>query len=427
MSTLQAALTGALLGRSVRPDGRGLSVTWGMLRVINLAHFGMILLGAYLTYPAGRQPGGVDPILTLVVTVPALVAARGRAAVGVRAAGLGGVHLAAGQLRPDDRSSSRRSTTSGPPTSGGCARASTRTAPARWSVGPARSAALHAARVRASAVVLIGGGHLALQRTFTGRAMRAFAEDRQMAAAFGIDHRRLGHAGRRCRRRQRRGGRHALRAGQHAGARRPPYEWFGIVFAVVILGGIGQRAGHARRRGAGRGAVRRGLGAAGREPAAPLVLFLAIVLALLLRPQGLFPADRVRAIGDGGARRWPGPRRLIGFPLVLAGRWRALASSASQLGMPAVLPHPAAPPCCSGSPRPPAGTSCPATADTSASARARSSGVGAYTTAVLTASTGWNFYAHRAGGGAAVRRCWRWASARWRSGSVAFRGASSRC
>src|SRR5690606_27786816 len=42
------------------------------------------------------------------------------------------------------------------------------------------------------AVVLIGGGYLALQRTFLGRAMRAFAEDRMVAAAFGIDHRRLG-------------------------------------------------------------------------------------------------------------------------------------------------------------------------------------------------------------------------------------------
>ena len=28
----------------------GLSLTWGMLRVINLAHFGLILLGAYLTF-----------------------------------------------------------------------------------------------------------------------------------------------------------------------------------------------------------------------------------------------------------------------------------------------------------------------------------------------------------------------------------------
>jgi branched-chain amino acid transport system permease protein len=37
-----------------------------------------------------------------------------------------------------------------------------------------------------------GGGYYFLERTFSGRAMRAFAQDRAIAAAFGIDHRRLG-------------------------------------------------------------------------------------------------------------------------------------------------------------------------------------------------------------------------------------------
>ena len=40
--------------------------------------------------------------------------------------------------------------------------------------------------------MLLGGAHLVLRRTFLGRAMRAFAQDRTVAAAFGIDHRRLG-------------------------------------------------------------------------------------------------------------------------------------------------------------------------------------------------------------------------------------------
>ena len=35
----------------------GVSVTWGVLRVINLAHFGLILLGAYLTYQTGDGLG----------------------------------------------------------------------------------------------------------------------------------------------------------------------------------------------------------------------------------------------------------------------------------------------------------------------------------------------------------------------------------
>src|SRR4051812_7432126 len=50
MITLQAAVTGALIGGLYAVMAAGLSVTWGVLRVINLAHFGLILLGAYLTY-----------------------------------------------------------------------------------------------------------------------------------------------------------------------------------------------------------------------------------------------------------------------------------------------------------------------------------------------------------------------------------------
>ena len=43
-----------------------------MLRVINLAHFAMILLGAYLTYRLGQASTGLDPILTVLITGPVL-------------------------------------------------------------------------------------------------------------------------------------------------------------------------------------------------------------------------------------------------------------------------------------------------------------------------------------------------------------------
>src|SRR5690606_41763476 len=71
MSTLQAAVSGALLGGLYAMMAVGLSAAWGMLRVINLAHFGMILLAAYLTYELAGS-WRIDPILTLVVTVPAM-------------------------------------------------------------------------------------------------------------------------------------------------------------------------------------------------------------------------------------------------------------------------------------------------------------------------------------------------------------------
>ena len=43
MTTAQAALSGVLVGGLYALMAIGLSLTWGMLQVINLAHFGLIL------------------------------------------------------------------------------------------------------------------------------------------------------------------------------------------------------------------------------------------------------------------------------------------------------------------------------------------------------------------------------------------------
>ena len=58
MNAVQAALSGALIGGLYALMAAGLSVTWGVLRVINLAHFGLILAGRLPDLPAGRPPGG---------------------------------------------------------------------------------------------------------------------------------------------------------------------------------------------------------------------------------------------------------------------------------------------------------------------------------------------------------------------------------
>ncbi len=86
MTTVQAALTGALIGGLYALMAAGLSVTWGVLRVINLAHFGLILLGAYLTYQLATRPGARPDPHHRWSPAPVLFVVGAAAAVGVRPA-----------------------------------------------------------------------------------------------------------------------------------------------------------------------------------------------------------------------------------------------------------------------------------------------------------------------------------------------------
>src|ERR1043165_4658539 len=74
MKFLQAALAGMVGGGLHALMAVGLSLSWGVLRIFNLTHFGLILIGAYLTFQLASS-WHVDPMLTLVVTVPVLFAA----------------------------------------------------------------------------------------------------------------------------------------------------------------------------------------------------------------------------------------------------------------------------------------------------------------------------------------------------------------
>ena len=64
----QSILSGIFVGALYGLMGLGLSLSWGLLRLINLAHFALAFLAAYLCYQMAAM--GVDPLLTLVVIVP---------------------------------------------------------------------------------------------------------------------------------------------------------------------------------------------------------------------------------------------------------------------------------------------------------------------------------------------------------------------
>ncbi|HEY8450899.1 MAG: branched-chain amino acid ABC transporter permease [Micromonosporaceae bacterium] len=289
MNVVQAVVTGMLLGGLYAVMSVGLSVSWGMLRVINLAHFGMILLGAYLTFELATE-WGVNPILTLVVTVPAM------AALG---AALQWVYERTGLAEFTSLL-----------VSFGVMIIMIQAVQNIWTadfqrmgadVNPFRTRSLTVAGLAlplptliafGAGAALIVAGWAVLRSTFTGRAVRAIAEDRVVAAAYGVDDRRLGMVvAAAC-------GASAAVAGMlwalyYTLVPDAPFEWIGIVFAVVILGGVGQVLG---TLGAGVlvGALTSLVSLVWESRASLIVVFAVIILTLLVRPHGLFTPREAR-------------------------------------------------------------------------------------------------------------------------------------
>lgn len=65
----QSILSGVFIGGMYSLIGLGLGLSWGLLRQINLAHFGFVFLSAYLSYHMATV-WGLDPLLTLLLLPP---------------------------------------------------------------------------------------------------------------------------------------------------------------------------------------------------------------------------------------------------------------------------------------------------------------------------------------------------------------------
>jgi branched-chain amino acid transport system permease protein len=66
---LQSILSGVFIGALYGLIGLGLGLTWGLLRQINLSHFGLVFLAAYLSYQMATV-GQIDPLLALLLLPP---------------------------------------------------------------------------------------------------------------------------------------------------------------------------------------------------------------------------------------------------------------------------------------------------------------------------------------------------------------------
>jgi branched-chain amino acid transport system permease protein len=70
---LQAAALGILTGGVYALMASGLTLIFGVMRIINVGHGALVVLGAYLSFALFRS-FHMDPFLTLVITMPAMFA-----------------------------------------------------------------------------------------------------------------------------------------------------------------------------------------------------------------------------------------------------------------------------------------------------------------------------------------------------------------
>jgi branched-chain amino acid transport system permease protein len=271
----QSILSGIFVGALYGLLGLGLSLSWGLLRLINLAHFAFAFLAAYLCYQLASL--GADPLLTLLAIVPAFFAigaalhwAMARFAVtpfnsllltfgltGIIEAGIQAVWTA--DFRKLESSY----------------------ADMKFKIGVLYVPVPELITLLL-AVALSFAVWAVLRYTDLGKALRAAAEDPAIAAAFGVDQKRNG----------------LLLAGTCAAlasvagvclalsftlAPSQMYAWIGVVFAAVMLGGLGRALGPLIA-GTLIGVSEAVTMAVTAPSWAPIVSFTLLILILVLRP-----------------------------------------------------------------------------------------------------------------------------------------------
>jgi branched-chain amino acid transport system permease protein len=246
------------------------------LRVVNLAHFALALLGAYLTYQLGNA-FHIAPWLSALVIVPAFFA------LGV------GFHAVFAYFRVTEFTSLL--VTFGVAVilesviqwfwTADYRRYETAYATASLRVGPLFVPTLEMLAALTAAALAVGTWAW-LRFTYVGKALRASAEDPAIAAAFGVNHRAQAFV---------LSGVSAAYAGIAGAfialistlAPSQIWAWLGVVFAVVIIGGLANPIG-ALLAGLLIG-VSESLTMAVVTPAwAPLVSFSVLILILIARP-----------------------------------------------------------------------------------------------------------------------------------------------
>jgi branched-subunit amino acid ABC-type transport system permease component len=272
----QSALSGIFIGSLYGLLGLGLGLAWGLLHVINLAHFAFAFLAAYLCYQLASV-GGMDPLLTLAFIVPLCFG------LGVAVQWL----LARFAVSPLNSLLATFGITA-------IIEAGIQGV---WTADFRKLESVYAGRILRVGGMFVPVPELltlvlalalsfaiwaAMRYTRLGRALRALAEDAPVAAAFGINAKA-----------------HALVLAGVCGALAgiagvclalsftltpaQIYAWVGVVFATVMLGGLGSPLGPLAA-GVVIG-VSEAVTMAFTSPSwAPIVSFTLLIALLLVRP-----------------------------------------------------------------------------------------------------------------------------------------------
>jgi branched-chain amino acid transport system permease protein len=272
----QSLVSGLLAGGLYALLALGLSLSWGLLRLVNLGHFALAFLGAYLTYQLGTV-GGLRPWTAVLVLVPLFFL------LGV------GLHVVFARFRVTEFTSLL--VTFGITVivesliqwywTADFRRYETPYASASIRMGPLFVPGLELLACLTASVLALATWAW-LRFTYVGKALRASAEDAAIAGAFGVNHRALAFLI---------SGLSAAYAGVAGGyialistlAPSQIWAWLGVVFAVVIIGGLANPVG-ALLAGFLIGASE-SIAMAVIAPAwAPLVSFSILIGLLIFRP-----------------------------------------------------------------------------------------------------------------------------------------------
>ena len=289
MEWLDAIIQGVLLGGLYALFATGLSLIFGVMRLVNIAHGDLIVLAAFLGL-AMVNGTGVHPLLSLIVTVPVMAAIGYALQRGILNLTLGrdilppllvtfGLSIIIQNMLLEVFSADTQRLKAGALETASIA------------IGEQIAIGWFPLIVFLSAVGVIAGLQLVLFRTRLGTAFRATSDDHQTAALMGIDNRHV----------------FALAMALALGVVALAGTFMAIrtnfspaigparllyAFEAVIIGGLGSLWG--TLAGGVILGVAQAIGAKFHPGGQILAGHVAFLIVLVLRPNGLFPRTRDR-------------------------------------------------------------------------------------------------------------------------------------